>query len=144
MNLDILPVSLLIALLVQVSCQTFKVLLYSLIEGRAAVDYFVSAGGFPSSHSAFVTALTAAVALRSGIASEITAVAAVFSIIVIYDSYRLRGQVEAQARVLNRILKRDYPQEAAVSERVGHTLPEIASGILFGAAVALLLTPLIG
>ncbi|MFP4302129.1 MAG: divergent PAP2 family protein [Spirochaetaceae bacterium] len=134
-----LPISLSVAVLVQLSCQTFKVLLYSVRERRLALDYFVSAGGFPSSHSAFVTALTTSVALSSGVESDITAVSAVLSIIVIYDSLRLRGQVERQAEFLNRIRSEGYPEIEPFSERVGHTLPEVMAGILFGLLAALLI-----
>lgn len=141
--MSLLPTSLLAALLVQLSCQLFKVLLYSVAERRFAIDYFVSAGGFPSSHSAFVTALTTSVAMQSGIASDVTAVAAVLSIIVIYDSMRLRGQVERQAELLNRIRERHYPEEERLSERVGHTAPEVVAGVLYGLLVALLVAGLL-
>lgn len=134
-----LPTSFLAAVLVQLACQLFKVVLYSAKERRFALDYFVSAGGFPSSHSAFVTALTTSVAMQSGVGSDITAVAGVLSIIVIYDSLRLRGQVERQAEFLNRIRAERYPEIEPFSERVGHTLPEVAAGIFFGLLAALLI-----
>jgi hypothetical protein len=134
-----LPTSLLAAILVQLSCQLFKVILYSVKESRFAIDYFVSAGGFPSSHSAFVTALTTSVAIQSGITSDVTAVAAVLSIIVIYDSLRLRGQVERQAELLNRLRDRHFPEEERLNERVGHTVPEVAAGVLYGLLVAILI-----
>ncbi|MFP4330210.1 MAG: divergent PAP2 family protein [Alkalispirochaetaceae bacterium] len=141
--MNAIPVALAVAILVQISCQLLKVVLYSVIESRGAFDYFVSAGGFPSSHSAFVTSLTTAVALQTGFTSEVTAVAAVLSIIVIYDAYRLRGQVEAQAKLINRIREEQFPGEPPLSERVGHTLPEIAAGVLFGSAAAAILTPML-
>lgn len=134
-----LPTSFLAAILVQLSCQLFKVFLYSIKESRFAIDYFLSAGGFPSSHSAFVTALTTSVAIQSGIGSDVTAVAAVLSIIVIYDSLRLRGQVEHQAAFLNRIREEHYPHEEKLSERVGHTFPEVAGGVLYGLLLAFLI-----
>ena len=134
-----LPISFLAAILVQLSCQFFKVFLYSIKESRFAIDYFLSAGGFPSSHSAFVTALTTSVAIQSGIGSDVTAVAAVLSIIVIYDSLRLRGQVERQAEFLNRIREEHYPHEEKLSERVGHTFPEVAGGMLYGLLLAFLI-----
>jgi acid phosphatase family membrane protein YuiD len=59
-------VSLAGALAVQVACQLFKVVLYSIREKRLAISYFISAGGMPSAHSAFVTALTVSVGMGSG------------------------------------------------------------------------------
>lgn len=138
------PAALLTALLVQVLCQVFKVVLYSVREARFAPEYFVSAGGFPSAHSAFVTALSAAVGLRGGFGSDLFAVSFVFSVIVIYDAYRLRGAVEKHAKLLNR-LAADlrpgvYPR---LSEMVGHTLPEIAAGVAAGGILGVVVTGLL-
>jgi acid phosphatase family membrane protein YuiD len=130
-------VSLLVAVAVQLACQLFKVAFYSLRGGRFAPRWFVSAGGMPSAHAAFATALSVSVGLRAGFASEIFAVSAVFSLIVIYDAYRLRGAVERNARVL-KALAAAHPRVAAggIADLVGHSLPEIAVGIAAGAALA--------
>lgn len=93
-----------VALLCQLSSQAFKVVFYSLRERRFAAERFVHAGGIPSAHSAFVSALTAAVALRHGVTSEIFAVSFVFSAIIVYDAFRLRGHVQRHAEVLNRLI----------------------------------------
>ena len=135
------PIVLLTALSVQVLCQIFKVIYYSVRGGRPAPRYFVSAGGIPSAHSAFVTALAVSVGLRSGFGSEIFAVSYVFAAIVIYDAYRLRGAVEKHAKLLNRLTSRHFPGEhEGLSEMMGHTLPEIATGIIIGGLFAWLVT----
>jgi acid phosphatase family membrane protein YuiD len=135
------PVSLLVAVTAQLLCQLFKVIVYSIRDRRFEPRYFTTAGGMPSSHSAFVTALTVAVGLSRGFDSEIFAVSFVFSAIVIYDAYRLRGHVEDQAEVLNRIQGRLEPAEQRrLSEMVGHSLGEIAAGIAFGIVFALAVT----
>ncbi|TVR00611.1 MAG: divergent PAP2 family protein [Spirochaetaceae bacterium] len=145
--------SLLVALCAQVACQLFKVAFYSVRERRFAPRYFVSAGGIPSAHSAFVSALSVSVGIGSGFASDLFAVSAVFSIIVIYDSFRLRGQVQEHARRIN-TMQRDaargqHPgdtprnERAPLNEMVGHSLPEIAVGVAAGSVLALLATVLI-
>jgi uncharacterized protein len=126
-----LPLSLLTAVGVQVLCQLFKVALYSARGRRLALSWFVSAGGMPSAHSAFVTSLAVSVGLWSGFASDLFAVACVFSIITIYDAWRLRGAVEHHARILARLA----PAEE-VNQRLGHSLPEIAAGIAAGGGLA--------
>jgi acid phosphatase family membrane protein YuiD len=132
-------VSLLCALAVQVACQLFKVVFYSIRERRPALVYFISAGGMPSAHSAFVTALSVSVGLWSGFGSDVFAVAAVFSIIIIYDSWRLRGAVAHQARVLTKLVERHPDLDAGViNTRLGHSLPEIAAGIAAGGGVSAL------
>jgi acid phosphatase family membrane protein YuiD len=129
--------SLAVAVAIQLACQLFKVAFYSLREHRFRPSYFVSAGGMPSAHTAFVTALTVSVGLRSGFASELFAVAAVFGLIVVYDSFRLRGAVERQARLMKQLAAL-HPEVHAgeLTELVGHSLPEIAAGLVAGGGLA--------
>ncbi len=131
--------SLLTAAAVQVACQLFKVVLYSLRDGRLRPGYLFSAGGMPSAHSAFVTALSVSIGLHDGWTSEVFSVSLVFSVIVIYDSIRLRGAVQAHSRLLNRLLAR-FPGEEAerVPEMVGHTPGEVAAGVLAGGLLSAL------
>ncbi len=146
-----LPIALIAAVVTQTLCQLFKVALYSIRDRRVSFKYFLSSGGMPSSHSAFVTALCVALAIHNGIASDAFAVAAVFGFIVIHDAYRLRGTVEKQSKALN-LLAESRPPEARpkieqLPEMIGHTLPEIAAGLgaggLLGGAFALLLQRLV-
>jgi uncharacterized protein len=133
------PASLVTAVAVQVVCQAFKVVLYSLKEKRLALSYFISAGGMPSAHSAFVTALSVSVGIRSGFSSDLFAIAAAFSLIIIYDSWRLRGAVEHHARLLSQLVagRRDITP-GRINLRLGHSPAEIAAGIAFGGACAAL------
>jgi uncharacterized protein len=134
-----LSISLLSALAVQIACQLFKVVFYSIKERRLALFYFMSAGGMPSAHSAFVTALSVSVGLWSGFRSDVFAVAAVFSIIIIYDSWRLRGAVAHQARVLVKLVQRQPDLDAGeINTRLGHSLPEIVVGIAAGGGISAL------
>lgn len=140
-----LPLSLLTAVGVQVLCQLFKVVLYSVRDGRLKPRYFISAGGMPSAHSAFVTALLVAVGIRSGFASDLFAVAAVFGAIVIYDAFRLRGEVEKHAVRLNQLAEAERAAGVAaerepLSEMVGHSIGEIVAGILVGGALSAAVT----
>jgi hypothetical protein len=135
------PFSLLTAVAAQVSCQLFKVVYYSVKEGRPAPGYFFSAGGVPSAHTAFVTALAVSIGLRSGFGSDVFAAAFVLAAIVIYDAYRLRGAVEKHAKLLNRLVSRMCAEEKAdLSEMIGHSLPEIVWGLIAGGGFAWLFT----
>jgi uncharacterized protein len=93
---------------------------------------FINPGGMPSGHSAFVSSLVVVVAEREGIGSTAFMVSAVLALIVMYDAMNLRGQVGQHAKILNRLDKK-----ADLEESVGHTLPEVVVGALFGALVAL-------
>ncbi len=135
---------LIIALIAQIGAQLFKVILYSVRERRFAYDRFFNAAGVPSAHTALVTALTAAIGLRNGITSDIFAVAFVFAAIVVYDSFYLRGHVQRHAEVLNQLMKprldvtadpvgkKKRTKNAGVSEYVGHSVPEVVAGVVWG------------
>ena len=134
-----IPVALLTAVVVQLACQAFKVVFYSLRDRRLSFSWFVSAGGMPSAHSALVAALTVSIGLRDGAGSGVFAVACVFSLITIYDALRLRGAVQHHARALQMLAEKhpDVPI-GALTTRLGHTLPEVVAGILAGGGLAAL------
>lgn len=138
--IEFLPRSLLIALVAQVACQLIKFVSHSLRRGRPSWKHLATFGGMPSSHSAFVTALAVSIGVFAGFASDLFALAAVFGVIVIFDAYKLRGNVQKQAIVVNR-LQAQLPadQRMPINEMVGHTVPEIGAGVALAVAVA---TPL--
>ncbi len=132
-----IPLSLLTAVAIQLLCQAFKVVFYSVRERRLSLSWFVSAGGMPSAHSALVTALSVSVGLRDGWGSAAFCVACVFSLITIYDAFRLRGAVEQHARVLSLLLARHPEVDAPpLRMKLGHTAPEIVAGIVVGGGLA--------
>jgi acid phosphatase family membrane protein YuiD len=101
-----------------------------------------SSGGFPSSHGAAVTALTAMVAFTQGFASPLFAICMIFSAVVVFDASGVRQEVGKHARTLNAIFEEfklgerfDYKQ---FTELVGHTVFEVLGGIALGLLIALL------
>ncbi len=136
-RVNILPKSLVIAVAVQVLSQIFKWVALSIKTRQLRLKHLLTFGGMPSAHSAFVTSLSVAIAVYEGPSSNLFGLAAVFSAIVIFDAYKLRGNVQKQARVVNR-LQESLPanQRVAINEMVGHTLPEIVVGILVGLVLA--------
>jgi len=141
--MDRFPFALAIAVLVQVSCQVFKFAYYSFKDGRISPRYLTTAGGIPSAHTAFVTALAVSIGIRAGFASDLFAVAAVFSVIVVYDAFRLRGHVQHHARIINRYVLPETGDDP-VSEMVGHSIPEIIAGLVFGGGLSAAATLLLG
>lgn len=148
----LLALSLLVAVSAQVACQLYKVVAESIRRRRLELSPFVHTGGMPSAHSAFVTALTTSVGLSAGFDSDVFAVAAVFSLIVIYDAYRLRGEVAKHATILNRLKSAPGLSKAfdaaeritgggSLNEAAGHSAAEIVAGIIVGAGWALALMP---
>lgn len=90
-------------------------------------------GGFPSSHSAFVTSLLIIVWYKLGLQSVEFAIVFVFAGIVWYDAMSVRRAVGEQAKALNQLQHlRHY------AERLGHSFMEVLGGIVFGAIVTTL------
>ena len=102
---------------------------------------FISAGGMPSSHSAFVCALATSVALAEGMGSVAFAISVVLAFIVMYDAAGVRQSVGEQSVVLNRILRelrlRRPVEELGrdIREFIGHTSFQVIVGGLLGVGV---------
>jgi len=126
---------LLTAAAVQIVCQLFKLFYYSRKDKRFSLKYLVSPGGMPSAHTAFVCSLTTALGIKQGFTSDIFALSAVFSLIIIYDAYRLRGIVQKHSILINTLVSK----EKRVTEMVGHSIPEIFIGFCFGTGVTALI-----
>jgi len=93
-------------------------------------------GGMPSSHSAMVTSLATAVAVRYGPDSGLFAMSVVFAFIVMYDASGVRQAAGKQAKVLNQILREFFSgqpiTETELKELIGHTPVEVIVGALVG------------
>jgi acid phosphatase family membrane protein YuiD len=129
--------SLLTAVAIQLLCQLFKVVFYSIKEHRPRLKYFVSAGGMPSAHTAFVSALAVSVGLNRGFSSEFFSIAFVFSSIIVYDIVRVRGAVQTHSRILAVLLEKlPLEDRLPLPQLVGHTIGEILIGLGVGAGFA--------
>ncbi|KAL6975257.1 hypothetical protein U1Q18_052703 [Sarracenia purpurea var. burkii] len=104
----------------------------------------VSSGGMPSSHSATVTALAAAIGLQEGTGGSAFAIAVVLACVVMYDASGVRLHAGRQAELLNQIVC-ELPPEHPVSsvkplrDSLGHTPLQVVSGALLGCIVAYLM-----
>ena len=120
--------------------QLIKVLLNLFIFHRFIAERMWGAGGMPSSHSATVCAMVVATGRYCGVSSPTFAIAAVLSIIVMYDAMGVRWQAGQHAHTINELLLKlsDTPPEQLLEEFLGHTPLQVACGALLGAAVAIL------
>lgn len=124
-----MPVSLLIALIVQLLSQMVKVVGRSVRERGLTLKPFTQSGGMPSAHTAFVTSLALSVGIRAGFGSEAFSVALVLAAVVIHDAVRVRGTLQE----LVGIIKMSDPSERArnLPDTIGHSPAEVVAGILF-------------
>jgi acid phosphatase family membrane protein YuiD len=110
LNIQAISSALIISVAIQISCQAFKVVFYSIRNRTFEWEYFFSAGGMPSSHT-----------------------------VTIYDSIRLRGAVQTHSEVLLKLVKLLPKEERTkIPLRVGHSMAEIGIGIVVGGGLACL------
>ena len=126
-----------------VIAQVFKVVFQSLRERRLDLRILASMGGMPSSHSAMVMALTAAVGRIDGLGSPTFSIALIFSLVVMYDAAGVRRAVGRQAAILNRIVDDVLTQHQGIREErlrelLGHTPFQVLAGAALGVLVGLL------
>ena len=123
--------------------QLLKVVINSILEKRFAWDSLFASGGMPSSHSAFVTALTFVIGFKHGINSDFFAIAASFALVVMYDACGVRRAVGEQAKALNRIIhamkeNSVIGNETALKEILGHSPFQVAMGFLLGIGLGII------
>jgi len=123
-----------------VIAQSVKVVIGVIQERRFDFRWFVGTGGMPSSHSAGASSLATAVGINYGFDSVYFALAAAFTIVVMFDAQGVRRATGRQARILNRIMEDIYWKGKIQGERlrelVGHTPLEVIMGFLLGILIA--------
>ncbi|XP_027342640.1 uncharacterized protein LOC113855270 isoform X1 [Abrus precatorius] len=113
-------------------------------EKRWDSKRMLDSGGMPSSHSATVSALAAAIGLQEGAGSPAFAIAVVLACIVMYDASGVRLHAGRQAELLNQIVC-ELPPEHPLSnvrplrDSLGHTPLQVVAGGLLGCLIAFLM-----
>lgn len=123
--------------------QVLKVIFNFAIHRTFDLGFLMSSGGFPSSHSATVSALALGVGKYYGWDSPVFAVAAIFGMVVMYDAAGVRRAAGKQAEVINQLVEGLYQQMSNLSqerlkELIGHTPFEVVAGAIVGIVVGLL------
>lgn len=134
---------LLTALIADTLAQLLKPLYNALVTRKWDFTLALGNGGFPSSHSAAVTALTTRIAMEYGMVSPYFAISAIFSSIVIFDATGVRQEVGKHSKTLNDLLLALKMKEQIgfkdLEELIGHSFFEVMGGIVLGVSVAFLL-----
>ncbi len=96
----------------------------------------------PSSHTALVCALAAAVAMTQGFNSVVFAIAVILAVVVMYDAAGVRQAVSRQSVILDRIVKELLAKrprdevERDLREFIGHTPFQVIAGAALGIFIA--------
>ena len=98
-------------------------------------------GGFPSSHTAFVTTLTTCIGFRAGISSDIFMLSFCFLMVTIRDALGVRRSSGLQARKLNELgcelSKKNVVDYKPIKEILGHRPMEVVFGAILGFFIGL-------
>lgn len=125
---------LLAVLLAGFGAQLVKLVLYLVKHRSLSVPDLVVTGGMPSSHSAFVVALTTAIFLQEG-ASTTFVIALVLALVVLRDAFGVRRTVGEEGLLLTEILKK-LKLKTSTHIALGHTPMQVLVGAVIGLVVA--------
>ncbi len=143
---------LLAALIANVVAQVAKIFTWYWKSGEWDWEQVYASGGFPSSHSSTVTALTLAIGLQEGFDSALFAVTAVFAFIVMYDACHVRYYSGKNIELTQQLIK-DLKEAVPISftnplyqEKLktvlGHKFIEVVGGVVVGLMIGGALSPL--
>jgi acid phosphatase family membrane protein YuiD len=99
----------------------------------------VQSGGMPSSHTAFMMALTTVIGLSYGIDDVLFGICFAVTGVIIYDALGVRRTTGQQTVAIKKLALSTKTKINTLDNAKGHTLPEVAVGALVGVAVGILL-----
>lgn len=117
--------------------QILKVFVNWAVLGKFDIALATKSGGMPSSHSSLVCSVASSLAVLYGFNSPHFTLAAVFSVIVMYDACNVRRAAGEQAKLLNHIVNHwiDMSPELRgkeLKELLGHTPLQVFVGAVLG------------
>lgn len=111
----------------------FKGFTSALKHGKFNIKSALSSGGMPSVHSAVVTSVTTAVALKYGVESDFFSLSLTFASLIIYDAINVRFEAGLHAMAINKLLGEKF------KEQLWHLPSEAFAGSLVGIFTAIVL-----
>ncbi len=97
---DIFVVPIMCGFLIQI----VKLMLGFLAERKINIGKLTQADGMPNLHSAVFSCLSTSIGMKFGFSSILFSLTAAYSIIIIHDTMRLKGEKGKQTGVLKRII----------------------------------------
>ncbi|MCL2051611.1 MAG: divergent PAP2 family protein [Lachnospiraceae bacterium] len=127
------------------AAQLLKTIIYLFITKKFVLERLIGSGGMPSSHSASVCGLLAAVGFEYGATGFEFAIAIVFALIVMHDAMGVRRETGNQSRIINEMIElldklgQNLSVEEKLKEFVGHTPSQVLAGAILGTGIGLLI-----
>ena len=137
------------AIFAMLIAQALKPFSNFLLTHKFELSKVKDSGGFPSSHTAMVSALALSVGIHERFSSTIFAVTITLALIVIYDAANVRYYSGQNAKITQQLVKDlqetqpagffDNPiYEIKLKAVLGHKWTEIFGGMILGCLVALI------
>ncbi|NLL75294.1 MAG: divergent PAP2 family protein [Erysipelothrix sp.] len=130
------------AVCANIIAQLLKPFFHYLKTGEKNLSLVFESGGFPSSHTALVVALTFALGYQSRFESDSFFISAVFSLTVIYDAANVRYYAGQNIKMTKALIqdfealtqvKLDNPvYRQKIKDVLGHKWVEVIGGFLVG------------
>lgn len=143
------------AILANLLAQIVKVPIRIIMKREWSPRLLISTGGMPSSHSAFVAALTTAIGIIDGVQTTTFAISFCFAAVVIFDAMGIRRHAGQHAAMLNQLLDdlmengdfsifQNPSYQKRFKELLGHEPLETFAGTLFGIFIAIAYAAIVG
>ena len=104
-------------------------------EKRGFRSQIFASGGMPSSHSATVVALATVIGFTEGIGSSIFGIAALVSLIVMYDAVKVRRSSGEQGQAITELIKEQKSTVKLPRVARGHEPLEVFFGAILGVTI---------
>ena len=140
------------ALLSNILAQVLKTVVYYYRTGKWDFHWVIASGGFPSSHSSTVTALSLSIGIQEGFDSAKFDETTIYSFIVMYDACHVRYYSGKNIELTQQLVKDlremtglhfdDPIYQEKLKNVLGHKFVEVIGGFVVGLAVPLILCPL--
>ncbi len=131
-----------VAILAWFTAQIIKILIELVRVKRLNWYLLIASGGMPSSHTAIITAVATSIGLAYGFDSALFALAAVVSLVVMYDASGVRRQAGRHAMLINTIIENiedtGIKLDRKLKTLLGHSPIEVLAGAILGILVAVL------
>ncbi len=137
------------ALIANVIAQTIKPIITYLQTNEFNAKQAFASGGFPSSHTSTVSALSLAVGINEGFNSTMFSISLAFALIVMYDAVNVRyyagKNIELTKKLIQDLAEKNifdfenpiYDQKLKIV--LGHKKIEAVGGLVLGCLVTLIL-----
>lgn len=137
------------AITANIIAQLLKPVFYYFKTGNKDIRYIFESGGFPSSHTSMVVALTFALGFTSDFSSDAFFISAIFSLTVIFDAANVRYYAGQNIRITKALIEdlelltqtqlSNPVYQEKLKEVLGHKWIEVFGGFVLGSLHASIL-----